>query len=255
MPPVSTPSLRELQALFWSALNGRPEPGLTAAVTSTSGLAATDRIAIYAEMYFARLRDVLAEDFEKTAAALGPQRFSEVARAYLAARPSEHPSVRHVGRCLADFLRSRPPADAPLWVPDLARLEWARVDVFDAPDAPPIGMDHLRTLPETEWPAAPLRAIPALKVVESDWPLHTIWRDGGDVPAARTTLRVWRQDGAVYHCAVDPLERAALERLRAGACFGEICETLADLDPAEAPTEAGALLARWIEDGLVAGIG
>src|SRR5215813_6125619 len=96
-------------------------------------------------------------------------------------------------------------------------------------DACPIGMDHLRSLPETEWPAASLRAIPALKVVESDWPLHVIWRDGGDV-AARTTLRVWRQDGAVYHCALDPLERAALERLCAGASFGEICGTLADLD-------------------------
>src|SRR5215475_11346122 len=107
MPPMSAPSLRELQALFWSALNGRPEPGLTAAVASTSGLAATDRIAIYAEMYFARLRDVLAEDFEKTAAALGPQGFTAVARDYLAEHPSEHPSVRYVGRQLPAFLASR----------------------------------------------------------------------------------------------------------------------------------------------------
>ena len=251
---MSGPSLRDLQALFWSALNGCQEPDLAAAVASTSGLAGTDRIAIYAEMYFGRLRDVLAEDFEKTAAALGPERFGEVARAYLAAHPSEHPSVRHVGRHLPGFLESRPPADAPPWLADLARLEWARVEVFDAPDACPIAMDDLRSLPEAEWPASPLRPIPALAVVESDWPLHTIWHERA-TPPARTALRVWRQDGAVYHCAMDPLERAALERLRAGASFGEICEALADLEPAEAPTEAGALLARWIEDGLIAGIG
>ncbi len=251
---MSAPSLRDLQALFWSALNGRQEPELAAAVASSSGLAGTDRIAIYAEMYFGRLRDVLAEDFEKTAAALGPERFGKVARAYLAAHPSEHPSVRHVGRNLPGFLESRPLADAPPWLTDMARLEWARVDAFDAPDADPIGVDHLRSLPEAEWPAAPLRSIPALRVVESDWPLHTIWQEG-DAPPARTALRVWRQDGAVYHCAMDPLEQAAVERLRAGASFGGICETLADLDPAEAPAEAGALLARWIEDGLIAGIG
>jgi hypothetical protein len=251
---VSTPSLHELQSLFWATLNGRQEPALRAVVRSTPELGGEERLAIYAEMYFARLRDVLADDFEKTAAALGPEGFTAVARAYLAEHPSEHPSVRHVGRHLPAFLASQPPPAVPPWLPDLARLEWARVEVFDAPDARPIGMADLLALPEAEWPGARLRAIPALEVVACDWPLHLVWSDGPQAEPTATVLRVWRQDGGVYHCAMDPLERTALAALRAGRSFGEICEAMTELEPAEAPGEAAALLARWIEDGLIAGI-
>ncbi len=252
---MATPSLRELQSLFWASLNGRQEATLRAVVRSTPELCGEERLAIYAEMYFARLRDVLADDFEKTAAALGPEGFTAVARAYLAEHPSEHPSVRHVGRHLAAFLASRPPPDAPPWLPDIARLEWARIEVFDAPDARPIGMADLLALPEAEWPGARLRAIPALEVVASDWPLHLVWSDGSRPDPTPTVLRVWRQDGGVYHCAMDPVERVALGALRAGRSFGEISrETMAGLEPAEAPAEAAALVARWVEDGLVAGI-
>ena len=251
---MSTPSLRDLQSLFWASLNGQQEPALRAVVRSTPELGGEDRLAIYAEMYFARLRDVLAEDFEKTAAALGPEGFTAVARAYLGEHPSEHPSVRHVGRHLPAFLASQPPPATPGWLPDLARLEWARIEVFDAPDARPIGMADLLALPEAEWPQARLHAIPALEVVASDWPLHRIW-DGSRPDRTPTVLRVWRQDGGVYHCAMDATERVALAALREGRSFGEICEATADIDPAEAATEAAALLARWIEDGLIAGAG
>ena len=254
---MSTPSLRELQSLFWASLHGRQEPALRAVVRSTPELGGEDRLAIYAEMYFARLRDVLAEDFEKTAAVLGPEAFTALARAYLAEHPSEHPSVRHVGRHLAAFLASRPPAAAPAWLADLARLEWARIEVFDAPDACPIGMADLLALPEAEWPGACLRPIPALEVVASDWPLHLVWSDGSPPDRTPTVLRVWRQDGGVYHCAMDPVERVALAALCAGRSFGEICgeicEAMAELVPGEAPAEVAALLARWIEDGLIAG--
>ena len=40
--------------------------------------------------------------------------------------------------------------------------------------------------------------------------------------------------------------------LRAGATFGEICERFADQEPSEAAHEAGGLLARWVEDGVIA---
>src|SRR5262245_29590286 len=116
-------------------------------------------------------------------------------------------------------------------------------------------MDDLRAIPEAEWPGARLRVIQALQVVGSGWPLHVIWRGGGDVPRTPTVLRVWRQDGVVYHCAMDHLEQAALDRLRVGVAFGEVCDPRAVLEPARAPAEAGARLARWIEDGLIAAIG
>jgi hypothetical protein len=250
---MSGPPLRDLQALFWRTLNGASEPALEGVVVSTPGLAAAERLDIYGRMYFWRLHDALAEDFEKTAAALG-ERFADVVRGYLADHPSGHPSVRHLGRDFAGFLAARPPDGAPMWLADLARLEWARVEVFDAPDADPIRADDLRAIDGAEWPALTLRPTAALELIESPWPLHEIWRDGGAPSPADTSLRVWRESGAVYHCAMDPLERDALVRLRSGASFADICEALAHLEPDAAAAEAGSILARWLDDGLIVGL-
>ncbi len=251
---MPAPALRELQALFWRGLEGSAEPDLEAAVASSASLAAGERLAIYARMYFSRLHDLLAEDFEKTAAALGPDRFTDTVRGYLARHPSEHPSVRHLGRHFADFLASAPPPGAPPWLADLARLEWARVETFDAPDALPIERARLAVIPAADWPGLVLVLIPALEVLDSAWPLHRLWRDAVDVAPAATAVRVWRQDGAVYHCAMDAFEREALDLVRAGATFGRVCEAMADLEPEAAAAEAGALLARWVDDGLIAGV-
>jgi hypothetical protein len=249
-----SPALREIQALFWRALNGAVDPALEAAIVSTPALPGAGRLGIYAGMYTGRLHDVLAEDFERTAKELGAERFAETVRVYLQEHPSEHPSVRHLGRHFAAFLASNPPAGAPPWLADLARLEWGRVEVFDAPDAAPIDLQRLRAVPVADWPGITLVPIPALDVLASAWPVHLIWRDAGDPPATPTALRIWRQNGTVYHAAMDALEREALARLRSGECFGEICEALTHLEPEAAAAEAGALLARWVEDGLIAGV-
>jgi hypothetical protein len=51
---------------------------------------------------------------------------------------------------------------------------------------------------------------------------------------------------------MDALEREALARLQAGERFGEICQAVSHLEPEMAAAEAGSLLARWVEDGLIA---
>ena len=247
-----SPALRELQALFWDAVNGRPAPGLEALVVSTDSLGSTERLGIYSGMYSGRLHDVLAEDFEHVAVALGGDRFAAAVRAYLAAHPSDQPSVRHLGRHFPDFLSADPPSGAPPWLADMARLEWARVEMFDAPDATPIDQDCLRGVPEDGWPDLVLEPIPALTVLESAWPLHVLW-EGEQAPApAPTSLRIWRQDGVVFHTAMDRLESEALARLQSGQRLGEICEAFSHLEPDAAAAEAGALLARWVEDGVIA---
>src|SRR5690242_10865637 len=135
---MAGPALRELQAAFWRSIATRPGDGAPEGdllgVVRGGRLAPADRVGVYASMYLWRLVDALAEDFPKVAAALGRERFADVVRAYLARHPSTEPSVRHLGRALPAFLVGVEPA----WLADLARLEWTRLDVFDAPDAAPL---------------------------------------------------------------------------------------------------------------------
>jgi hypothetical protein len=254
MPVLTLP---DLQRHFWAALEGETAPALRAVVAGGGALSADDRIDIYASMYLWRLRDLLADDFPKVAAVLGADGFTDLVRRYLGTYPSTHPSARWVGRRLADFLGEYPLW--PSWLTDLARLEWTRLDAFDAADAEPVRASDLAAVVPGDWPGLAFQPVPSLAVVESRWPIPRAWADppawsGADVVPDEhpTTVRVWRRGWQVLHVAVDPTEASALGDLRAGATFGEICERFADREPSDAAREAGGLLARWVEDGLIA---
>jgi hypothetical protein len=243
-----SPSLRDVQEAFWRSLQAAPDAGLLRFVAPTARMRPVARVGVYAGMYVARLVDVLREDFPRLVRTLGDAAFATTARAYLEAHPSDRPSVRDLGRHLPAFLAAAPPDGAPPWVADLARLEWARGEVFDAPDATPLALDDLRAVPAVEWPALRFVPVPALVTLIADWPLDRLW-DAPDVAtpvaAARTALRVWRREFTVYHAPMDAAEEAALASVVAGAPFGVVCGTLASAE------DAGALLLRWIEDGIL----
>jgi hypothetical protein len=133
-----------------------------------------------------------------------------------------------------------------------------RLDVFDAPDAALLTMDELRRIPPQEWGDLRFRLIPAFGLLESRWPVHEIWAAEGDRrpcdwrPAA-VSLRVWRQGFLVCQAAMDDIERTALACARDATPFGELCEQLGrTFSRAEAARQAGALVLRWLEDGLLA---
>jgi hypothetical protein len=262
------PSLRALQQSLLGAIAGGADPtkneqdgidpGLLRVIGTRAPLGAAARVAIYRRMYWLRVVDVLYGDYPRTAALLGDADFQRLARTYLARTPSRHPSLRHAGRGFAAFVGARPEG-VPPFLADLARLEWNRVEVFDAPDATPLGVEELRAIPPAEWPGLAFRLIPAFEIMHAGWPVHAIWADegaagsaGGVWQSAATVLRVWRKDFLVYQASMDALERLALERLQAGATFAAICAALATHGSAEdAAREAGSLLLRWVEDGIL----
>jgi hypothetical protein len=246
------PSLPELQRLFFGALHGETGPALLDTVLPSASLSAAARLDIYRGMYFWRLRGALAEDYPKLEKVLGEEAFSDLARHYLLAHPSRHPSLRHLGAALPGFLADRQGSEPP-WAADLAVLEWARVEAFDAPDATPLAADELRRVPADEWPALRFRLSPCVRVLACDWPVHEPWRDPtGHGPAPRPTrIRVWRQAGDVFHAPMDDLEGPAFAELAGGGTFADVCAALADTAGSEAPRRAGEVLARWLQDGLI----
>ena len=246
---MPAPSLRELQGAFWRSIAREPGAArvpdrlLLETVPPTPTLAPAERVHVYAGMYLWRLVDALREDFPKLATVLGDDGFADLVRDYVAAHPSTEPSIRHLGRALPAFLAGYQPA----YLADLARLEWTRLEVFDAPDATPLTAADLRRIAPEDWPGLRFTLVPACARLVTRWPVHQLWDDAAALLApARTALRVWREGFLVYHTAMDPAEEAALERLVAGEPFAAVCEGFDD------PAEAGALLLRWIEDGIVA---
>ncbi|HEV8718168.1 MAG TPA: DNA-binding domain-containing protein [Candidatus Binatia bacterium] len=261
-------SLRELQTDFLHAIARVPgrenagfAPRLVRVVEGRGKLGPEERINIYTQMYHARLLEVLREDFPRVAAIVGCERFAAVVRAYLVRHPSTHPSLRHLSRHFAAFLVTRPEIVTFPFLSDLARLEWARLEVFDAPDAEPLRLAHLHALSADAWPDLRFQLIPAFQLIHSKWPVQEIWAAAGEEtpdPSCRcrenTAVRVWRDGFAVYHAKMDATEQAALAGVRAGESFATVCATLASLIPTEeAAPVMGSLLLRWVEDGILRG--
>lgn len=261
-------SLHDLQSRFFASIARAPgegptsfDPVLLNCVEGHGRLGSADRVNIYAEMYFARLVDVLKSDFPRVAALLGCDRFHTIMSEYLARYPSTHPSLRYLGRLFPGFLKDcLEAADLP-FLSDLAALEWARVEVFDAMDAEPLQVEQLQSIAPDAWPTLKFQVIPACQIIQSEWPVHEIWdvavaEDAlstlEDVQPEKIALRVWRAGFSVYHTKIDVLEQTALACLLSDQPFASVCTALESfVSTEEAASAVGSLLLRWIEDGIL----
>lgn len=260
-------SLPELQSRFFASITRQPgagptsvDPTLVNYVEGRGQLGAEERFDIYAQMYYARLVEVIEGDFPRVASILGCERIHDVVSAYLARHPSTSPSLRHLGQFFPSFLQDcAETADLP-FLSDVATLEWARLNVFDAADAEPLRIEHLQTITQDAWPTLKLRVIPAFQIMQSAWPVHEIWKRveenssaPEDIVPAETMLRVWRREFMVYHTKIDNVEQTALTSILAGEPFASVCAALAtQMSEEEAAATMGSLILRWLEDGILA---
>lgn len=273
---ANTARLAALQRRVWrlltapegvaELLRAEGDPGgrsLAGWLASDAILAAPRRLEVYANAYFFRIHDCLKEDYAALHAAIGDDPFNDLVTAYLMVHPSGHPSLRYAGAALASFLAADPAA-APFrrrwpWASDLAGLEWALVDAFDAADAPPLHRDALTRLPPARWPELELRLHPSVRLLRLAWPVDALrkaWdrdRPLREPPAAhRTAVCAWRRAERVHFRTLDPLELDLLEAARDEVPFGLLCQRAANaLGAAAAPAFAAECLSRWVRDELL----
>jgi len=246
-----------------------------------------ERLDLYANMYFFRLRDALAEDFPKLLAVVGGARFHNLITDYLLACPSTSWTLRDLGRRLPEFLGSHALASEWPFVADLAALEWARLDVFDEADAEPLTRAELAALDRDHLASFAFGLVPAVRILTLAHDAVSVWgevehgptpghpssthsaaveiQDGstereaapvtGGAPR-RTPVRVWRRGVTVLHRRVEEEEEQALEVVRQGTTLPELAERLA----AARPTGAGesdltrqlaGCLDLWTADGIL----
>jgi hypothetical protein len=208
-------------------------------------------------MYFARLRDVLRDEFPRCVAVLGAAAFHELVADYLLACPPSHPSLRELGARLPAFLAEHPVAADRPWAAELARLERTRLEFFDGPDAETLTIESLRVRPSERFAALRLGLVPCHALLAPRFDVAALWR--ADDPSrvvpqpASAALLVWRRELEVLHRAADGEEAAWLRRLAAGdVSFEALCAGLApNRSDEEAAARAFGLVGRWATDGLL----
>jgi len=224
-------------------------------------MSAQDRLEVYANMYFFRLRDALAEDFPRTAAALGEARWHNLVTDYLLAHPPTRWSLRWAGEALPAFLRGHAYGAEKPWLADVAALEQARNEAFQAEDAEPMHARELLGVHPELWPTLSFGATPGTALVESRWDLAGWWTRDGAAPPAEVSegqLLLVRRDAEddATHEAVDARDAEPVRLLLAGAPFSDVCEACApegadETAAMEAGKRAADLLLRLVGLGTL----
>jgi hypothetical protein len=271
-------ALADAEAREGATQRGTERRRLASLVRSDATLVASERLEIYANAYFHRILGVLRDDYPALAARLGDVGFHDLVTSYLLVEPSRHGSLRHVGARLSAFLRAHDAAsgvrDRAPWAADLADLEWARVEVFDAPDAPVLERAAVSALAPEAFAGLALRRGPWTRLGEHAHPVDRLWRaalrddargplaDGDEdragapsresIAPERVHVLVWRRREAVLHRRVDADEASALAALAEGTRFDDLCERIAArVGEADAPARIAAWLEQWLADGIL----
>lgn len=232
-------------------------------IASTGRLSPVERLEIYREQYWLRHTSSLIEDYPGLSSLLGQAAWEPLVEAYLDAHPPTSFSLRDLGLALPELVETRSNLPHHALCCDMARLERAYLEVFDAPDVPPLDPAQLSKIPEHAWPEARIELHPAARVLAVSYPvadLRRALRAGHAlvVPArAPGHLLIFRRDLQLFHESLATFEGTLLAALARGEQLVPACEALQAAYPEAAEdigSRVGAWFHSWAARGLVVGI-
>ena len=207
---------------------------------SGDNLSSAERLELYHRQYWFRVLDSIAEDFPVLRKIAGEETFWSLMEAYLSACPSSSFTLRHLGSRLPEFTADWNELDEPKrrWFSALARLEYARMEVYEAAEWQPVPPDQFATSELCLQPHVILLTLP----VPAD--RCEEWEDFQPGEDESIHLAVWRGDhGGASECRLDPVELVLLTRLRKGGTLASLFEEPTDREPT--PEEVSNWFTNW----------
>ncbi len=134
-------------------------------ILPSATLAPVERVAIYHDMYLSRMEEALESDFPAVAHFVGHRRFHRLVADYVEIFPSRSYTLNRLGDHLPEFIQYDESLRHRGFLYDLARLELAVTQAFDAPPATPLSPEQIAAVPNDGWARARLRPVPALHLM------------------------------------------------------------------------------------------
>lgn len=238
---------------------------LESVVLPSKSLTSVERLDIYAHMYFARLLEILVAEYPTTRQILGDKGFERACRRFLERNPSKHRTLNRLSEKFPAFLaRHLPPGNRSRLAVEVARIERAMEEVFDAPRAEPLTAAQFAAIGADDWHGVRLRVIPALQMFRLRYPVNeymTAVRRAGKprMPRARASCAiVYRRGFQVYRRDQAPDQFKLLAALAAGRTLAEAVRSSVSSRGGAAEklaTTLGTWFREWAAAGLFCGAG
>ncbi|HBD7060334.1 TPA: putative DNA-binding domain-containing protein [Legionella pneumophila] len=194
----------------------------------------SDRVAIYADGFYGRLEEVLANDYEVLASVVGKDKFSELCRAYINKYPSCSDSLNFFGQNLSQFLTETLPYNKKTYIAEIAAFEWAEYQSVVSGDKDLLTESDLHALPVDQWPELKFELHPSCQILTFYWnslSLIEALRRNKSAPKPKLLKRpqavlVWRHQLEIRYTQLNSLELTMLHAIKRQESFIEICEVL-----------------------------
>lgn len=246
--------LQTLQSEFQNAL--LLDQPLAGDLLSARGVA---QFGVYRNAYRARLRAALRDNFEVLPLVMGDEAFDALANAYIDACPSRHYSLRWYGHQLCDFMAATDALiDHPAML-DLARMEWALRQAFDAAPAEVLTSAELASVPAQAWADLHFNLHPSVQMLAMRWAIGPVWHalksEQAELEAPERLdhhMLVWRLGMNTQWKSLTQMEADFANGLLAHRTFGQQCESIAGhVGVEQAAATAVALLREILKVGAL----
>lgn len=233
-------TLRELQHSFARGVFDA-DPEIAALLLGARGQSGAAGLAIYRNNVLANYRNALRETCPVILQLIGADCFDQAVDAYARATPSLSGDLYDFGAHFGTFLATYPPTRALVYLPDVARLEWLIEASDRAPQAAPLDLARLATVPPQRLADLGFTLEPSARLFDSPYPVLRIWQvnqaghDGDqtvDLGCGGAGLLVIRRGPGIE---IEPLSGAGfglLSAFSAGLTLGAALECALALDPA-----------------------
>jgi hypothetical protein len=229
-------------------------------VAGNERLSPVEQLEIYREQFWLRHTSSLVEDFPGLGGILGQAAWEKLAEQYLREVVPDSYTLRDLGSQLPRVIAQA------AWLPhqalclDMARLELAYIEVFDAADSAPLAPERLTVLAEDDLLRAKLAIAPSVRLLSLDYPVADLRRalraEGDEAVAipepAPQHLVVYRRDLGLWDMPVSRAAFALLAGLARGMPLGAAAESAANTPEAEA--ELGAKIGDWFREWTTKGL-
>jgi hypothetical protein len=216
-------------------------------------------LGVYRHAYTQRLVEFVENEHELLHKYLGDKTFREMAQAYAAAHPSQDRNARYFCAHLPQFLRAVEPYKSKPQLSELAALEKALNDAFDAADAPTLILADLAQVQPENWPRLSFKFHPSALRLDCHTNAPDIWlslKEEREPPkvqelAEPSHILIWREDFPKFRL-LGAEEAMMWDEAARSTNFGTFCglaATFGGLNGAE--TRAAGCLQGWINSGLL----
>ena len=216
---------------------------------------------IYRNNYRTALVEALRSTFERTERLVGKETFDRAAAHHLITCPPSSWTLDLAGAGFSETCAELFANDPE--VAELAWLEWAMHLAFVVRNTQPLTAEAFlgaaAEFGEEEWAGLTLLFVPSIVTAETRHDLKQLWSSLNGtaqepVIAAfeepHTTI-VWREGERPVFISVSQAEGRALAAMIDGASYGAACEALVAEAGPEGIELAGAMLQRWLTEGLI----